>query len=85
MYRTEQNESLCDRANLIRNISSHSIFAYHTLSEDGESSLMMHPKTSYSRSFMISATRLSGSMMALRETPLMTDSLVRTLMALEEG
>ena len=34
---------------------------------------------------MISATRLSGSMMALRETPLMTDSLVRTLMALEEG
>ena len=34
---------------------------------------------------MISATKLSGSMMALRETPLMTDSLVRTLMALEEG
>ena len=42
-------------------------------------------KTSYSRSFMISATRLSASMMALRETPLMTDSFVRTLMALEEG
>ena len=82
---TGQNESLCGRANLIRNISSPSIFAYHTSSEDGESSLMMHPKTSYSRSFMISATRLSGSMMALRETPLMTDSLVRTLMALEEG
>ena len=43
------------------------------------------PTNSYSRSFMISATKLSGSMMALRETPLMTDSLVRTLMALEEG
>ena len=39
----------------------------------------------YSRSFMIRATRLSGSMIALRETPLITDSLVRTLMALEEG
>ena len=40
---------------------------------------------SYSRSFIIRATKLSGSMMAFRETPLITDSLVRTLMALEEG
>ena len=39
----------------------------------------------YSRSFMMRATKLSGSMIALRETPLITDSLVRTLMAPEEG